>query len=125
MDDGKTFNFWAGGHHVYMNCVLLANLIILKMQHAYTGFNMVIILCQIGSYFAFLWYFSETLTTDVLYQIGEEFRSSNVAWLGCFFVVSSLWSVDLMMHAIRVSLAYCFTTSDYTHPDDLDLTEAR
>lgn len=31
LEDGKTFNFWAGGHHVYMNCVLLANLIILKM----------------------------------------------------------------------------------------------
>ena len=28
---GRTFNFWAGGHHVYMNCVLLANLMIIKM----------------------------------------------------------------------------------------------
>lgn len=31
VDDGKNFTFWAGGHHVYMNCVLLANIIILKM----------------------------------------------------------------------------------------------
>ena len=30
--DGKTYNFWAGGHMVYMNCVILANFIILKMQ---------------------------------------------------------------------------------------------
>ena len=43
MEDGKTFNFWAGGHHVYMNCVLLANILILKMKHAYTGVNMVIV----------------------------------------------------------------------------------
>jgi phospholipid-transporting ATPase len=41
--DGKSFTFWAGGHHVYMNCVLLANLMILKMQHNYTGFNVIII----------------------------------------------------------------------------------
>ena len=49
--DGKTFNFWAGGHHVYMNCVLLANLIILKMQHNITGFNLFIIggLCVSGA----------------------------------------------------------------------------
>ena len=76
LEDGKTFNFWAGGHHVYMNCVLLANLIILKMQHNWTGFNMIIIFCQIASYFVILFYFSFTLTTDVLYMIGEEFLSS-------------------------------------------------
>ena len=43
LEDGKNFNFWAGGHHVYMNCVLLANILILKMQHAYTGFNFIIV----------------------------------------------------------------------------------
>lgn len=44
IEDGKNFNFWAGGHHVYMNCVLLANILILKMQHAYTGFNLIIVI---------------------------------------------------------------------------------
>ena len=43
LEDGKTFGFWAGGHHVYMNCVLLVNLIIIKMSHNITGFNLVII----------------------------------------------------------------------------------
>ena len=61
LEDGLTFNFWAGGHHVYMNCVLLANLIILKMQHNFTGFNLIIILIQISSYFVLLWYFSMEL----------------------------------------------------------------
>ena len=42
-EDGKNFTFWAGGHHIYMNCVLLSNLIILKMQHTFTGFNLIII----------------------------------------------------------------------------------
>lgn len=57
VSDGKNFTFWAGGHHVYMNCVLLANIIILKMQNIYTGLNLFIILCQISSYFVLLWYF--------------------------------------------------------------------
>ena len=56
--NGKSFTFWAGGHHVYMNCVLLANVIILKMQHEYTGVNMFICVCQIASFFGLLYYFS-------------------------------------------------------------------
>lgn len=47
VDDGKNFTFWAGGHHVYMNCVLLANIIILKMQHNWTGWNFAIVVWQI------------------------------------------------------------------------------
>jgi len=57
VDDGKTFTFWAGGHHVYMNCVLLANIIILKMQNEFTGYNIFIVFCQISSYFVLLYYF--------------------------------------------------------------------
>ncbi len=126
LEDGKTFNFWAGGHHVYMNCVLLANLIILKMQHNWTGFNLVIIGCQISSFYVITFYFSMTLTTDVLYSIMEEFSSSYQAWLGCFFCVSSMATIDMMLHAVRVSLAQCCGQDDqFTHPDDLDTTEAK
>ena len=107
VDDGKTFNFWAGGHHVYMNCVLLANLIILKMQHAYTGFNLVIITLQIACYFLLLWYFSVELQTDVIYMFMDEFLSSWTAWLGCFFIVSSFWTIDNMLHAMRMCLRQC------------------
>ena len=57
VDDGKTFNFWAGGHHVYMNCVLLANVIVLKMTHNFTGWGVIVIGCQIASFFLALWYF--------------------------------------------------------------------
>lgn len=57
LPDGKTFTFWAGGHHVYMNCVILANVIIIKMQHTITGFNLVIVALQISSFFVLLWYF--------------------------------------------------------------------
>ena len=42
----------------------------------------------------------------------EEFMSSNVAWLGCFFVVSTLWTVDHMMHALRICLRQCADPAD-------------
>ena len=96
VEEGKTFNFWAGGHHIYMNCVFLANLIILKMQHTITGFNLVIIGCQITAFFVMLWYFQSELQTDVIYQFMEEFCSSKTAWLGGIFSVSSLWTIDMM-----------------------------
>ena len=108
VEDGKTFNFWAGGHHVYMNCVLLANIIILKMQHAYTGFNLVIIGAQIVCYFFLLWYFSVELQTDVIYMFMDEFVASKVAWLGCFFIISSFWTIDNMLHAMRLCLRKCY-----------------
>lgn len=117
VEDGKSFNFWAGGHHVYMNCVLLANLIIFKMQHNYTGWNAVIIAAQISSYFVLLWYFSIELQTDVIYRFMDEFTASNPAWLGCFFVVSSLWTIDNMLHALRVALRSCWETDVKQTPE--------
>lgn len=124
IENGKTFNFWAGGHHVYMNCVLLANLIILKMQHAYTGVNIVIVTLQICSFFFLLWYFSMELQTDVIYRFMSEFVSSKTAWLGCFFVVTSLWTIDHMLHALRLSMAYCFASKDETPAQILEKQEA-
>jgi len=41
--EGKIFGFWAGGHHVLMNCVLLSNLIILKMHNSINILNVLII----------------------------------------------------------------------------------
>jgi len=92
--EGKTFNFWAGGHHVYMNCVLLANLIIIKMMHNITGFNLVIIGAQIASYFVILYYFQMTLQTDVIYRFADEYVSSPAAWLGSILCITSFWTVD-------------------------------
>ena len=118
VEDGKNFTFWAGGHHIYMNCVLLSNLIILKMQHNFTGFNLIIILLQITSFFVLLWYFNEELQTDVIYQFWEEFIASKVAWLGAFFVVTSLWTVDNMLHSIRLALR---SWSEGTLPEEPDV----
>jgi len=41
--DGKTFNFWAGGHIVYFECILLANMVLLRQTHNFTGWNELLI----------------------------------------------------------------------------------
>lgn len=57
LEDGRQFGFWAGGHHVYMNCILLANFVVLRMQNLFTGFGEVITFLQVASYFGMLYYF--------------------------------------------------------------------
>ena len=110
--DGKTYNFWAGGHMVYMNCVILANFIILKMQHAFHVFNFVIIAGQIISFFVLLWYFQFALTTDPLYKFMDEFIASPTAWLGSLFCVTSFWTIDEMLKALRIYYGTFFAADD-------------
>ena len=114
LSDGLSFTFWAGGHHVYGCCVLLANVIILKMQHNWTGINVVIIVLQIASYYFLLWYFSVTLETDVIYEFWEEYIASWPAWLGTFLIVTSFWHIDYMLHAYRMFLRYLFPEDEIT-----------
>ena len=106
VEDGLNFTFWAGGHHVYGACVVMSNLIILKMQHNWMVTNMIIMLLQMGCYYAILIYFSLVLQTDVIYLFLEEFVSSWPAWLGMVFCCSSFWTIDNMLHAMRQSAAH-------------------
>ncbi len=109
LSDGLNFTFWAGGHHVYGACVVMANLIILKMQHNWMLMNLFIMIAQISCYYVLLFYFSIILQTDVIYRFGEEFVSSWPAWLGFAFCCSSFWHIDNMLHALRQTLANCFS----------------
>ena len=123
LEDGKTIDFWTGGHHVYMNCVLLVNLIIIKMSHNFTGFNLVIIGGQITSFFALLYYFQSELQTDVIYQFWDEFISSKTAWLGGFLAVSSLWTIDKMFHSMRMSIRTCCFPERKKQVDGKDVSD--
>ena len=42
--DGRSYNFWASGHVVYFECVLLANLVLLRWTHNFTGWGELFIL---------------------------------------------------------------------------------
>ena len=43
----------------------------------------------------------------MIYLFMEEFLASKTAWLGGFLAVSSLWTIDMMFHSMRVSLRSC------------------
>ena len=107
LPDGKTFNFWAGGHHVFMNCVLMSNIIILKMQHMFTGYNLFICCAQVACFFVAMFYFQHEIQTDPIYMFMEEFLASPAAWLGSIIVVSSFWTIDTMLGSLRLSLRHC------------------
>ena len=52
------------------------------------------------------------LETDVIYRFMDEFRSSYVAWLGCFFIVTSFWTIDNMLQALRLALSYIYAPAN-------------
>ena len=42
----------------------------------------------------------------------DEFTSSNTAWLGGFFCITSLWTIDMMFNSMRISLHSCFAAPE-------------
>jgi len=85
VSDGKTFNFWAGGHIVYFECVLTANFILLRSTHNFTGWCELLIFLQVTSFFWLLYLDSIWLTSPISYFF-DEFFGSLTAWLGVLFV---------------------------------------
>ena len=84
---------------------------------------MLICLAQIVCFFGLMYYFSIELQTDVIYRFMEEFIASRTAWLGCFFIVASLWTIDHMLHSIRLFFAsLCGATDEVL---DLEEEEAK
>ena len=41
--NGKSYTFWAGGHVVYFECVLIANLVLLRNTHNFAGWGELLI----------------------------------------------------------------------------------
>ena len=60
--NGKTYTFWAGGHVVYFECVLLANLVLVRSTNNFMGWGELIIFLQVASYFIFVYLDSILLT---------------------------------------------------------------
>ena len=102
VESGKTFNFWAGGHVVYSECVLAANLVILRQTHNYTGWNEALIALQFASFFIVVYLDSVTLTQGEIAYFWDEFTSSWTAWVGCFLVGSSIIIEKACMDALQI-----------------------
>ena len=84
--NGKTFNFWAGGHTVYFMCILLVNLVLLRGTHNWQGWGEALITLQVASFFLVVWLDSVLLKYGPIAYFWDEFMSSRAAWLGVFLV---------------------------------------
>jgi len=85
---GKTYSFWAGGHIVYFECVLIANLVLLRYSHNLTGWGELLIFLQVTSFFWIVYVDTIMFPTGVIAYFSDEFYSSWTAWLGCFLLAS-------------------------------------
>ena len=86
VESGKTYTFWAGGHIVYFMAVLLANLVLLRATHNWTGWGEAIILLQLASYFVCTYADSLIMNHGEIAYFYDEFMSSKTAWLGVLLV---------------------------------------
>ncbi len=103
VENGKTFSFWAGGHIVYFMCVFVANFVLLRATHNFTGWNEFFITLQVSSYFIILYLDSILLTKGVVAYFWDEFTSSWTAWLGCIFIASLLVIEKALMDAYAMT----------------------
>lgn len=88
--DGKTYNFWASGHMVYLECVLLANFVMLRATHNWTFWGELFLFVQVLSFFVFL-YLDSVWFTNPIAHFFDEYFSSKTAWLGCFLVIATIY----------------------------------
>jgi len=84
--EGKAFGFWAGGHIVYFECILLVNLVLLRHSHNMTGWGELLIFLQVTSYFWLVYLDSILMVQGDIAYFSEEFYSSRTAWLGCLLL---------------------------------------
>lgn len=91
---GHTIDFWSSGNFVYAACVLVVNLVLLKMHHNLTGYGEALLLSNALSVFLVVWLENLFPFFTVLYRLWEEFVSSPAAWLGLLLVLSSVWTTE-------------------------------
>jgi len=101
MENGKSFDFWNGGSHVYMMTIIFANLSVLRLQNCFNGFNEVLMFGHISFYILCLYLWSRFMHDSPLYEFWPEFLMSKSAWLGNFLLICSLWTVDPMLIYIK------------------------
>ena len=116
---GKTYNFWAGGHIVYFECVLVANLVLLRATNNWTGWGELLIFLQVTSFFWILYLDSTILTSDISYFFGE-WLGSTTAWLGCLLIFGLVFIEKASVDALRMVMrnySKGFGTNQVWHAD--------
>ena len=88
---GRTYTFWAGGHVVYFECVLIVNLVLLRYSHNLTGWGELLIFLQVTSFFWIMYLDTIVFPTGVIGYFSDEFYSSWTAWLGAVLMASLIF----------------------------------
>ena len=93
-EDGSTFSFWAGGHQVYGVCVIMANLIVLKMENSFNLWNDLIMVGHIAFFYVSVYYYQEFMDESMVYKFWWEFIGNRTLWLGVFLCIFSIITLD-------------------------------
>lgn len=102
--NGLIYGFWASANFVYCACVLLANLVLLKMFNNWTIWGELLLFSNALFFFVVTRIEAEFTFFTVLYKIWEEFVASPAAWLGFFLVLSTCWLVEDIAKLKKIGL---------------------
>jgi magnesium-transporting ATPase (P-type) len=80
--DGKTFDFWSGGHVIYGMTIMYSNVVLLQMTNNWTGWGEFLIIGQWLSYYPFLWGDAFIDPKNVVYQFFQIWFENPYHW-GC------------------------------------------
>ena len=99
---GRTYSFWAGGHIVYFMCVLIANLVLIRGTHNYTGWGELFVLVQLVSFPVIVYLDSIFLTNGVIAYFFDEFLASWTALLGVIFIGVGLFIENSLINSYTI-----------------------
>ena len=114
MNDGKTYDLWAGGHVVYGMCIMVANLVLLQMKNNWTGYGAGMMFLQWVFYYFSLWLDTILFDTNVIYQFNNGFLMNGRAWVanvGVFLVVMMI-DPQLIKILKALKIIYCVMDDD-------------
>ena len=95
---------------MYFECVLVANMVLVRSTHNWTGWGELLVFLQVTSFFWILYLDSVILTSDISYFFGE-WLGSWTAWLGCILVAGIVLIEKAGMDAVMMAIKYYHSRS--------------
>ena len=92
--NGKSYNFWDGGHFVYFLCIFLVSNVLLKRTNNHTFFGTLLLFLSATSFFWVFWLECKYFKDSDIYDIWDSWISSPTAWFGCLVALTSIWTLD-------------------------------
>ena len=114
---------WAGGHVVYGQCILIANLVLLQMKNNWTGYGAGMMFLQWVFYYLSLYLDTIWFDTNVIYGFYNQWCYNWYAWMGNVAVVVVVLVLEpsflKLPDLLRRAIARCKrgADNDYTQID--------